>query len=229
MQKRFPLFLIALSFLFTACEEKIESPDIDLQQEYQPLGIGLFWVYEVDETIYFGENDAETSQYFYKDLVRSSYLNAENEVTYIVERTKSSDRTNWNFVLEYTQIYRDRILLRTTNNLPLAALVFPPRVGSIWNGKSYQSDGNDDFEIEFSGPSQMPGFEDISTVRVLQENLDDKITIRDIRYEVFGEDVGLLEKYDEVLSYCSRNDCLGDQLIDGGSKTHLKLVDYGRN
>ncbi|OOG72372.1 hypothetical protein [Algoriphagus sp. A40] len=229
MQKRLPLLLMVLSFLFTACEEKTESPELDLQQEFQPLGIGLFWIYEVDETIYFGENDAETFHYFYKDLVRSSYLNAENEVTYIVERTKSSDRTDWSFELEYTLIYRDRLLLRTTNNLPLAALVFPPQVGRIWNGKSYQSEGDDDFEIEFSGQSQTPGFEDISAVRVSQENLDDKITIRDIRYEVFGEEVGLLEKYDEVLTYCSRNDCLGDLLINGGSKTHLKLVDYGRN
>lgn len=229
MQKRLPLLLIAFTLLLMACDEKTESPSLDLEQDYQPLGIGYFWIYEVDETVHFGENDSEESRFYYKDLVRSSYLNAESEITYIVARFKSSDKTTWALELEYTLIYRDRILLRTIQNTPLAALVFPPKTGRIWNGKSYQAEGNDEFEIEFSGPSDLPGFESIPSVKVSQESLDDKITIRDIRYEVFGKGVGLLEKYDEVVTYCSRNDCLGDQLIDGGSKTHLKLVEHGRN
>jgi hypothetical protein len=61
---------------------------------------------------------------------------------------------------------------------------------------------------------------------VNQEKFDDKITNRDIRYEVFGKGIGLVEKYDEVITYCSRNNCLGQQLINGGRKTHLKLVGY---
>lgn len=227
MQRRFPLFLFAFTLFLVACEEKTESPSLELEQDYQPLGIGYFWIYEVEETIYFGENDSEDYRFFYRDRVRTSYLNAENEVTHIVERFKSTDRVAWTLELEYTLIYRDRLLLRTINNTPVAVLVFPPETGRIWNGKSYQAEGDDEFEIELSGQSELPGFESINAVKVLQENLDDKITIRDIRYEVFGKGVGLLEKYDEVVTYCSRNDCLGDQLIDSGSKTHLKLVEYG--
>lgn len=229
MQKSILLLLMAFAFFFTACEEQNESPSLDLEQDYQPLGVGYFWIYAVEETLYFGENDSESSQFFYKDQVRTTYLNAANEVTYIVTRFKSTDQTSWTQELEYTQIYRDRILLRTVQNLPVSALVFPPDLGRIWNGKSYQAEGDDEFEIEASGPSELPGFESVQAIRVAQENLDDKITIRDIRFEVFGKGVGLLEKYDEVLTYCSRNDCLGDQLINGGSKTYLKLVEYGRD
>ncbi len=226
MKRQLPIYLIALIFFFVSCDQETEAPYLDLEQDYQPLEIGNFWIYEVDETIYFGENDSEAAQFFYRDRVRTSYLNAENEVTFIVERSKSSDRTNWLFELEYTMIYRDRILLRTVNNVPIVALVFPPQIGNIWDGKVYQAEGIDEFEI---GPveDKLIGFESIDAVRVTQEDLDDEITIRDIRYEVYGKGVGLLEKYDEVLSYCSRNDCLGQQLINGGSKTHLKLVEYG--
>lgn len=217
-----------VAFLFPACDEKVESPNLELEQDYQPLGIGYFWVYLVDETIYYGENDSETSQFYYRDLVRASYVNAENEVTYVVGRFKSTDRTAWILELEYTMIYRDKILLRTIYNTPVAALVFPPMIGRLWNGKSYQAEGDDEFEIDFSGQSELPGFGGVKAVRVVQENLDDKITVRDIRYELFGKGIGLMEKYDEVLTYCSRNDCLGDELISGGSKTHLKLVENGR-
>lgn len=228
MQRRFSQILIIFSLLICACEETVEDPNLDLEQDYQPLAIGNFWIYEVGETIYYGENDSETSLYYYRDLIRTSYLNEENEMTFVVARSKSVDRSTWALELEYTMIYRDKLLLRTISNTPLSALVFPPREGKTWNGKNYQAEGDDEFEIDFEGLSELSGFENIQAVRVSQENLDDKITIRDIRYEVFGKGVGLLEKYDEVLTYCSRNDCLGDELINSGSKTHLKLVENGK-
>lgn len=228
MLRRVFLFLITLAAFLSACDEKTEVFHFDLEQDYQPLEIGYFWIYQVDETIYFGENDSETTQFYYKDLVRSSYLNAEKEESYVISRFKSPDGSVWDFELDYTMIYRDRILLRTINNTPVSALVFPPEAGRVWNGRSYQAGGDDNFEIDFSGESEHPGFEAVPAVRVTQEDLDDKITIRDIRYEVFGKGVGLLEKYDEVLTYCSRNDCLGDGLVNGGSKTHMKLIGNGR-
>ncbi|SDA87936.1 hypothetical protein SAMN03080617_03020 [Algoriphagus alkaliphilus] len=229
MLKRFTLYLFIFLLFGVACEENIETPNLDLELEYQPLEIGKFWIYGVDETIFFGENDSETEQYFYRDRIRSRYLNEQNEFNYIVERSKSQNRSNWVFELEYTMIHRNKVLLRTINNQPLVALVFPPILGKNWNGKIYQAEGKDEFEIVDAGVGNLPGFEGVPLVRVNQENLDDKITIRDVRYEIFGKEIGLLEKYDEVLTYCSRNDCLGKQLIDSGKKTHLKLLEYGKN
>jgi hypothetical protein len=229
MIKSLSPYLFALLVLFSACDQEKETPTLNLEQEYQPLGIGLFWIYSVEETIYFGENDAETSDFFYRDLVRSSYLNAENEMTYIVQRSKSSDRLNWIVELEYTLIQRDKKLVRTIQNQTVVPLIFPPLLGNIWNGKAYQAEGEDDFEISLIESVTLPTDEQVTAVRVDQENLDDQITIRDIRFESFGKGVGLVEKYDEVVTYCSRNDCLGQQLISSGSKTHLKLVEYGSN
>lgn len=227
MAKRLSLYQIVLILIFAACSQDKDLPILEFGQDFQPLDVGNFWIYEVNEIIYFGENDAEEDSYFLRDRIVTSYFNVENEVTYVVQRSKSSDRQNWIQDFEYTMIYRDRILLRTIHNVPVIPLIFPPDDGKVWNGKAYQAEGNDDFEIEHIGPSSVAGFEDISAVKVLQENLDDKITIRDIRYEVYGKGVGLLEKYDEVLSYCSRNDCLGQELISSGAKTHLILLEYG--
>lgn len=229
MIQRLPIYAIALVMLVAACDQEKETPILDLEKDFQPLEIGDFWIYEVDEIIYFGENDSEDAQFFMRDRIRSSYLNAENEVTYIVERSKSPDRQNWNTLLEYTMIHRDRSLIRTINNLPVVPLVFPPAIGRVWNGRAFQAEGEDDFEIEQAEPATFPGFEAVELVRINQENSDDEITARDVRYEVFGKGVGLLEKYDEVLTYCSRNNCLGQQLITSGSKTHLKLLEYGSN
>jgi hypothetical protein len=222
-----PRILFLLLFFFSACEEKIEFPDQDLEQDYQPLGIGFFWIYAVDQTIYFGENDSEAATFFFRDRIRGSFLNAEKDIVFIVERSKSPNKVNWIKELEYTMVYKNNSVLRTVNNQTLVVLIFPPEEGRIWNGKVYQAEGADDFEIDLVGNSTLPAFSSTPSVRVSQEDLDDKITVRDVRYEVFGKGIGLLEKYDEVVTYCSRNDCLGQELINSGSKTHLKLVEYG--
>lgn len=212
------LVLVVLTF-FTACDREIEEGQVDQGYDFQPLEIGLFWVYEVDQTTYFGENDLEQIQFFYKDRIRSFYTNEEGEVVYIVQRSKSSTNTEWSNILEYTLIQRDRGLVRTIENQPLVTLVFPPKNGSVWNGNAYRNEAEDEFELISSGNS----------IRVNQEESDDLVTYRDIRYEVYEKGVGLAEKYDEVLTYCSRNDCLGDMLIDSGFKVHMKLIENGKD
>ena len=220
MRKIYLFFFIFLAGLISSCEEEVETPSFDPQFEFQPLEIGRFWIYEVDQTIHFGENDSENFLFFLRDRIRTSYFNAEGNLVFVVERSRSEDQVIWAKDLEYTLLIRDLSLLRTINNQTLVTINFPPEVGRIWNGLAYQAEGMDDFEIEI-----LEG----DLVRVKQEESDDEVTFRDIRYEVFQKGVGLVEKYAEVVTYCSRNDCLGQQLINGGERIHLRLSDYGKN
>ncbi|MFC5623887.1 hypothetical protein [Algoriphagus winogradskyi] len=219
MERKLPLILLLIVTLFTSCDREIEDSQVELGYDFQPLEVGLFWVYEVDQTIYFGENDSEQELFFYKDRIRSFYINAEGEQVFIVNRSKSTDETTWIQVLEYTLTQRDLALVRTIENQPLVTLVFPPKDGIVWNGNVYRDELADDFELINSGNS----------IRVNQEDSDDQVTYRDIRFEVYDLGIGLVEKYDEVLTYCSRNDCLGDMLIDSGFKVQIKLTDYGKD
>lgn len=229
MSIRFSLCFTLLMVMLSGCEQETEEPRLDYEFDFQPLAFGNSWIYAVEETVYFGENDSESTTFFYRDSIRGSFLNAEREVVYLVNRSKSINRVNWSSELDYTLILRDNSIVRTISNTSLIPLVFPPKEGKSWNGKRYQAQGDDDFEIEMVGTSTIPGLGNGTTIRVNQEEFDDKITLRDIRYEVFGKGIGLVEKYDEVITYCSRNNCLGQQLINGGRKTHFKLVDYDTN
>lgn len=219
MNKQLNLLVIIVFALFSSCEREIEEGQVDYGYDFQPLGVGLFWTYEVDQTIYYGENDSEQEQFFYRDSITGFYPNEEGEQVFIVERSRSSDKLSWENEVEYTLIQRGQSLIRTFENQPIVALVFPPKNGVVWNGNAYRNAAQDDFELVNSNTS----------IRVNQEDSDDLVTYRDIRYEVYDRDVGLVEKYEEVLTYCSRNDCLGDMLIDSGSKTLMKLTDYGKD
>ncbi|REG90341.1 hypothetical protein [Algoriphagus antarcticus] len=219
MNRRLPSIILIVFALFTSCAKEIEEGQVDLGYDFQPLEIGLFWIYSVDQTTYFGENDSVQELFFYKDRIRSFYTNAEDEQAFIMQRSKSSDEINWVTEIEYTLIQRDLSLVRTIQNQSLVTLVFPPKDGVVWNGNVYRNDVEDDFELINSGNS----------IRINQEDSDDKVTYRDIRYEIYDKNVGLVERYDEVLTYCSRNDCLGDMLIDSGSKVQMKLTDNGKD
>jgi len=213
-------FLLFFSFLLISCEETKENPLFDFQKDFQPLAIGNLWVYQVLETEYFGENDSEDRSYFVRDFIRSSYVNEVQELVYILERSNSVDKINWTKQKDYTLLIRNNSLVRTIDNQAVVPLVFPLEIGKTWNGYIYQADGDDSFEIESYDNNQ---------VKVNQEESDDLVTYRDIRFEIFQREIGLTEKYEEVVTYCSRNDCLGDQLIDGGYKRSFTLVDYVKN
>ena len=219
-------FLILL--IFASCETEVEEIPTDFGFEYQPLEIGLFWIYEVDQTTYFGENDSEDTQFFYRDFIRTFYLNEAREQVFVITRAKSIDRSNWSTQFEYTLLRREFSLLRTIANQTLVNLVFPPELGKIWDANIYQDMDKDEFEIDSVRNNTMGDVSSENVVRVNQEDSDDEITYRDIRYEVFEKGVGMIEKYDEVLTYCSRNECLGEKLIDSGSEVYMKLVDYGK-
>ncbi len=228
MRAILPVWCFMILLIFASCETEVEEVPTDFGFDYQPLEIGLFWIYEVDQTTYFGENDSEDEQFFYRDLVRTFYLNEEREQVFVINRAKSTDRSNWTTQFEYTLLRRDFKLLRTIENQTVVNLVFPPKLGTTWDGNIYRDKNEDEFEIDSVGNNMMGGGNSDNIVRVNQEDSDDKITFRDIRYEIFEKGVGIIEKYDQVITYCSRNDCLGKQLIDSGSEVYMKLVENGK-
>lgn len=220
------ILLLFLSFS-TSCDREIEQSQKDFGFDYQPLGISNFWIYQVDQTIYFGENDSETSSFFYRDQIISFYIDDEDEQVFIVDRSSSTDQANWTSTMNYGLKIKDLSLVRNFENNITVPLVFSPDLGRVWDGNIYNSKGQDDYRlvesIDFN--PLIPNVD--SPIFILNNQDDDEITFRDNRYEIYGKGIGLVEKYVEVLTYCSRNDCLGEGVIDSGERTLFKLISYG--
>lgn len=223
---RVGLMIVPLAFL--ACSE-IEQPQTDFGLNYQPLAIGDYWEYKVLETEVFGQDDAETENYFYRDQIDSKYQNAENEEVFLLTRSKSMNRIEWTVEGNYALQIRKNALVKTFENRNTVNLVFPPKVGLTWDANIYGADSEDIYTIDLLGKYELDGQGFSQSVRVLQEEGDDKITFIDNRYEVFAKGIGMIEQYDEVFTYCSRNDCLGQQIIESGRFIHLKIIEYGKD
>jgi hypothetical protein len=206
-----------------------EAPTTDFGLDYQPLQVGLFWEYAVEETEIFGERDEESRSYFLKDEVDYFFLNAQNEQVFVLKRSKSVDKQTWIQEGNYALQVRNYTLIRNYQNTQTVNLLFPPVKGVKWDGMVLNSKDADEFEIDFAGNITVGQQTFSRAIRVLQEEDDDLITFRDNRYEVYAKGVGLIEQYYEVFTYCSRSDCLGKQLIDSGLLRHMTILGYGKN
>ncbi|EKB49407.1 hypothetical protein [Cecembia lonarensis] len=224
-QLSFSIFLFIC--LFVSCRE-VENPRTDFGRDYQPLEVGLFWIYEVEETIVFGENDSQTEEYFIRDVIEYSFFNVQEEEVFVVRRERSQDRSSWEQFSGYSLHFRGNALIRNLSNQKIVNLVLPVQVGRNWDAMVYNNLPSDIFEIAFMGDATVGEQFFQRSVKVLQEEDDDEITFRDNRYEIYARGVGMIEHYYEVFTYCSRNDCLGQMIKDSGRKTHLKLSTYGR-
>ena len=220
-------FLPLLIFI-VSCEVDREAP-ILLNSAYFPLEIGNFWIYEVDETVYFGEADFETNNYFYRDQITDQYINEAEDPAFTMVRQFSVDRENWENERVFSLVFSQNRLIKHDNNFQEILLVYPVEAGLTWDGNGLNNNNVEFFYVEEKGPYFLNNNSFSETVKVRKSNEDDLITIRDIRFEVFAEEVGMVESYEEVYSYCSRNDCLGEQIIQSGRFKHLKLITNGKN
>ncbi|QDH80403.1 hypothetical protein FKX85_15690 [Echinicola soli] len=216
-----------LFIVITGCQSDGTAPT-ELGHDYMPLQVSRFWVYAVEETVYFGEGDSETSTFYYRDIIADSYIDEEGVLVYRVIREKSDDQSTWLDHSVYTLQVKKSALLRSSENITTVPLVFPPSVQKSWDSNVYNSQAEDLYSSEQTGAYEVNGNTYQAVVKVLQEKEDDQITIRDNRYEIYAKGVGLVEQYSENLTYCSRNDCLGEQIIENGRLSHLKLINNGQ-
>jgi hypothetical protein len=212
-----------LFILLISCS-KLEDAPVDLELDYQPLNIGQSWEYQVEETVYYGESDSETHNFFFRDKITSIYTNYANEQVFVVQRQKSFNQQNWQQEKTYSYRLSHSALLKTMDNLTTISLVFPPGQGVDWDSNGYNTMTEDIYVMEMLTDYSIGNSAYGPAVKVVQNEEDDSITLRDHRYEVYVKGVGLVESYFEVLTYCSRNDCFGEQLVDSGRFTHLKLI-----
>lgn len=219
-------FLSLFMFSLWSCEEDREIPE-SLTSGFLPLNLGQYWTYEVVERVYFGENDFEEREFYYRDRISRQFVNEINELVHVVNRERSENLQEWENELAYTLNFSRNRIIRTINNKPVIPLVYPVQVFQQWDANVMNSSLPEVFTIEEMGGYVVGNRAFGSAALVRQSEEDDLITLRDNRFEVFAEGVGMIESYYEVFAYCSRSDCLGEQIIQSGRFKQMKLIANG--
>src|SRR5690606_29117346 len=180
-------FGLLLLLASASCSETEEAA-LDLGFDYQPLGVGHVWEYEVEETVYFGVFDIETDSFYYRDQVTSDYINKVGDQVFLILREKSSDRQDWRSESTYTYKISNSTLVRSSENQNTVSLVFPPLEGKEWDTNVLNANQEDKYYLELLPNYNLGNLAFPSAVKVMQNEEDDLIILRDNRYEVFARE-----------------------------------------
>lgn len=225
--KHFIKYFLVLLVLATACDPD-ESKPVDIGMDYFPLQTGNSYIYTIDETIYSEVAPVKNLIYQLRIQITDSFPNAEGNYTYVLNRSTRNDANSaWQDLDTWSVRGNDREIILNEGNIPFLKLTFPLRAGNSWNGNKYNNLETDQYEVtSMDQPFAAGGTTFDKTLRVLQENNEDLIVFQDKREEVYARGVGLVYKETIQLSYCTTNDCIGQQKIKSGTIYKQQITAY---
>lgn len=234
MQKNliYSVYWSIVVILLAGCSaETLESADANIGNDYFPLNVGSYRIYDVKsiEYIYSGDND--TSLYYLKEVVADTFTNLEGNEAFRIERLVSeSIDGEWEIDSVWTATNDLSQAIVFENNLPYIKLVFPVEEDKEWDGNSMSALEEDLYVMQDVNRSYTVSdtltFD--QTVTVVQEEENDNLIYSENRSEVYAKDVGLIYKEHILLNYCSETDCIGQYIIETGTDYRMELVAYGK-
>jgi len=149
------LVLISLIIVLSNCKKETIST-IDLGLDYYPTEIGFWQTYKVDSISFSDFTDPisiDTSSYFIKEIIESSYLDFDLDTNYRVEQFKSYNDSSW-FINHIVSLKKTSVnLQRVENDLRFIKLTFPPKDDQTWGGNKYL-DIIDEQSLDFFNPNK---------------------------------------------------------------------------
>lgn len=215
------LFFFLLMLLSCRDNEPLAvAPDTD----YYPLHVGLYRVYEVNETTYSEVNGEVSDTYDLKVEVTDSFPDTSGNYIYVLQRSRrDSDETAWNNEDVWSVRLEASRLVVSEENTQYVKLIFPANPGQTWNGNLYNSMGEKSYRIDSKGAAYQ-SYPDCLTVT---ESDDDNLVFTDQRSVVYARGIGPVHVMVKQLNYCTDPDCLGSKTITDGTDMDQILIDYG--
>lgn len=223
-------FLVLIITTMMSCGSSIEiSPQL-VGYEFYPLHEGLYRDYKVRYIRYTILNDPDTLNYYLREQVADSFLTQSGNIAFKLYRYKKLEYSpSWELDSVWTAQKTSTNVVVTENNIPFVKLIFPVKDHKTWNGNAFNTMGEESYSydnvfIPISIGENMYN----SSLRVKHQDNSDVIVKTDLRNEIYAENIGLIYKESIILHYCTDNHCLGDTIIERGSKYSQELIGYGK-
>jgi hypothetical protein len=227
------IFILYGIFSLAACDtEPIEGETAEMGYAYFPLDLGNYRIFEVVDIQYTIQNEKDSSSYYVKEIVKDSSIDQSGAIAYDMYIYKRRDLSaSWDE--EPVRVYQ--VKKSSTNlviyeeNVPYVKLVFPVKSGLSWDGNAFNT--YDPLYYIYSDEDLAERGMDLGTeqfIRVVQNDFDDQIVRKDIRYEIYAAGIGLVFIQKSILEYCQESDCFGEHKIHAGLEFRQTLIDYGK-
>ena len=196
IKKGIRLVLTGFLAVFAACDQEQADP-VNMHYSYFPETEGHFVIYEVDSIVY-DDFTGQVIEYEYevKELIESRFIDGEGKESLRLERyIRLDEESAW----EMKDVWQARVLRdraeKTEENQTFIKLVFPPDLGSRWNGNAYNTMPEQEYRITEAHKPYLinPSLTFDSTLTVLQSDFFTLIS-EDFREEKYAKHVGMVFK-----------------------------------
>ena len=197
MIRRYFSFAIISILAFTACTKENNAPKRSLGFEYYPLAKEKVWIYDVDSTFYDKFYNGRATNYLFqiKDSIADTFTNLVGNTVYRLERYKKSPDSNiWTYQKTFTRSIHLRSAEEQIDNQNFIRFIFPPELGSTWNGNSRNTLEKQDYRIVSFPEMIQIGETNYDSVAVVQQSDENNLIQEDIVSESYAKHIGLIKK-----------------------------------
>lgn len=212
-------YIIAI-FLFVFACKTVEEPTL-IGQDYFPVNVGDYWVYEMDSISFDAFNEvSDTLHYFIREEIANTFYDVRDSLSYAVDvYYKLDSADNWTFKrteVSNRNLYRAE---RVEEDHRFVKLVFPVKDKKSWDGN--QLNIHEPLFYRFrnvASPKTVAGINYPNVLMVEQED-DSNFFQRKLSLEYYAYQVGLIKK-----EFISTEEQFG---VLAGSKYTKTLIEAG--
>jgi hypothetical protein len=185
------IFILLIGFV--ACRE-VEDP-VDIGYDYFPIEVGNEWIYQIDSVHYYDFSETvDTFKLYRKEYVVEVADMASEETRYNIDVFLKTDTTEWEYkssIVTYKNSYR---AVRVDKNKPIMHLLFPVKDRVYWDANQLNNDREDRFRYIDTEKHRSMMRDTFPNNIFVQQAHDTAIIDEDIRWELYADGVGLVEK-----------------------------------
>jgi hypothetical protein len=222
------LFLLGV-FAYSCKKDPAAETPIDLGYNYLPDDVGRFIIYEVDSISYDDvSGPPDTIRYLLKELIAAAFTDNTGKPALKLERYYKMysdsipyDSLSWIGPRIWSANKSSSDFQKFEENVRYIRLIFPVKEGKQWNGNSYNTLGEKEYEIisvDESANINSSSFDSVVTVKQFEQ-----INFIENRYEEekYARNVGLIYKQRDSLYHGGGPDTTGYTF-------RQKIVSYGK-
>ena len=215
----------------TSCATSEVEPDLTrLGHDYFPMKVGMFRVYDMDETTHriLGP---ERRRFQMRETVVDSIVLSGSEVRYTLHReTRSDDEGVWSLDSVWTARVSTQRAIVTENNVQFIKMVFPIENELEWDANAYNSRNFEYYRYDNTTRDTTffeNQYDDLWRV-YHGPNLEENFLGWNSRSEIYARNVGLIHKSVHIWNYCQQGCSSEKQIVAGRDLTQV-LIEYGED
>lgn len=197
-------FLLFFLISVASCIPKSDfDPDTLIGPQYYPTKKGQFVVYEVRQTLHKSLAADLMTHFYRKEVLADTFTDISGKPAYRIERFRRATHTQpWQIDSVWVLRKTNNRLIKIEHNRPFIKLVFPIKHGMRWDGNALNSFAAEQYKAEMlETPFKLDSQKILPQSLRIVHRADSSLVNKNLRYEVYAKDIGMVYKKTEVLHY----------------------------